>query len=141
MLVTALAAADLGLLLVTAALGLASLRAWMRHRASGFPVARIATHVTLQLLSIGLWTAFLLTGTVALAWVTFAVITAGQVFGDLLMFASYRIRHPGAAKPGYRAVAGDVLSFRRRAPAFHAVVGAVAWFGMLAICIVATVTG
>ncbi|MFT4215691.1 MAG: hypothetical protein QM619_00665 [Micropruina sp.] len=62
----------------------------------------------------------------------------GQLFGDLLMFASYRARYPGIVRPGYRAVSGDVLSFRRPVPALHALVGATGWFGMLAICIVAT---
>lgn len=139
MLVIALAIADLVLLAAAAALGLASLIVWSRHRAGGFPVVKIAIHVVLQVLSIGLWIAFVLAGTVPFAWIAFAVITVGQLFGDLLMFASYRARHPGALKPGYRAVSGDALSFRRPAASFHALVGAAAWFGMLAICILATV--
>jgi hypothetical protein len=36
-------------------------------------------------------------------------------------------------------VSGDALSFRRPAASLHALVGAAAWFGMLAICILATV--
>jgi hypothetical protein len=137
--VVALAIADLVLLLVTAALGLASLLARARRRAAGFPAVKITAHVSLQLVSIGVWVAFVGTGAVLLAWIAFAVISAGQVLGDLLMFASYRARRPGAAEAGYRAVSGDVLSFRRPVPALHALFGAVAWFGMLAICIVATV--
>lgn len=136
---TALVLIVLGLLLVTAALGIASLVRWARHRASGFPTARIVAHVSLQTLSIGLWAAFAVTGMLPLAWTTFVVITVGQVLGDLLMFASHRARHPGVERPGYRAVAADVLSFRRRAPALHATVGALAWFGMLALCIAASV--
>lgn len=139
MTVIAFAIVDLALLLVTAGLGLASLLAWVRHRSAGLPVVRIAAHVALQVLSIGIWAAFVLTGAVLLAWIAFAVITAGQVLGDLLMFASYRARHPGAVRADYRAVSGDVLSFRRPVPALHALVGALAWFGMLAICIAATV--
>lgn len=139
MLVMALAIVALVLLAAAAALGLASLIAWSRHRVGGFPVAKIAAHVALQILSIGIWVAFALTGAVVLAWIAFAAITVGQVFGDLLMFASYRARNPGALKPGYRAVSGDALSFKRPAASFHALVGAAAWFGMLAICILATV--
>ncbi|WP_449282855.1 hypothetical protein [Leucobacter sp.] len=135
------AIADLALLLITAGLGLAALLVWSRHRAAGFPAGRITAHVVLQILSIGIWTAFAITGAVPLGWIAFAVITAGQVLGDLLMFASHRARHPGAAEAGYRAVSGDVLSFRRPVPALHALVGALAWFGMLAICVVATVAG
>lgn len=52
--VTALATIDLLLLLLAGALGLASLRAWARHRASGFPVAKISAHLTLQIISIGI---------------------------------------------------------------------------------------
>ncbi|ALJ18460.1 hypothetical protein [Microbacterium sp. No. 7] len=138
--VLALAIADLVLLLVAAAFGLTSLLAWMRHRGSGIPpVAKIATHVALQVVSIGVWTAFVVTGSAPVAWAAFAIITVGQVFGDLLMFASYRARHPGTTRPGYRAVSGDVLGFRRPAAALHALVGAIAWFGMLGICILASV--
>ncbi|MFT3873606.1 MAG: hypothetical protein QM714_13335 [Nocardioides sp.] len=136
--VTALATVDLVLLLLAAALGLASLRAWARHRASGFPVAKISAHLTLQIISVGIWAAFAITGELPIAWVAFAVITVGQVFGDLLMFASYRARHPAAAGSNYRAVSGDVLSFRRPVPALHALTGALAWFGMLGICLLAT---
>ncbi len=137
--VTALAIADLVLLLVTAAMGVVSLAAWTHHRAAGFPVGKVTTHVALQVASIGVWTAFVISDALPLAWIAFALITAGQVFGDLLMFASYRARHPGATESGYRAVSGDVLRFARPVAALHAVIGAVAWFGMLAICIVATI--
>ncbi|MFT4295108.1 MAG: hypothetical protein QM582_06820 [Micropruina sp.] len=140
--VAALALADLALLLVAAGLGLTALLGWLRHRGSGrLPAAKIAAHLSLQLIGIATWVAFLVTGAAAVAWVAFAVLTVGQVFGDLLMFVSYRARYPGTARPHYLAVGGDVLSFRRPAPALHALVGALAWFSMLAICIAATVAG
>ncbi len=138
--VTVLASIDLALLLVAAGFGLTSLLAWRRHRGSGhLPTARIAAHLTLQVIGIATWTAFVATGVVLLAWTAFVVLTAGQVFGDLLMFASYRARRPGAVRPHYLAVGSDVLSFRRPAPALHALVGALAWFSMLAICLYSTV--
>lgn len=136
--ITALAVADLVLLLVATALGFTALRAWTRHHTADFPVAKVVAHVTLQVVSIGVWTAFVITGSLSLAWTAFIVITVGQVFGDLLMFASYRIRHPGVIKPSYRDVSSDALNFRRPVRALHAVIGAIAWFGMLAICIAAT---
>lgn len=136
--ITGLAIADLALLVTTAALGLASLSRWLRHRSAGFPAAKVAAHVALQLVSIGLWTVFVASELLAVGWAAFLVITIGQVFGDLLMFASYRARHRDAARPGYRTVAADVLSFRRPVPALHALVGALAWFGMLGTCIAAT---
>ncbi len=134
-----LALLDLAVLLAAATLGAISLAKWAKHRTSGFPITRIVTHVTLQILSIGLWVSYVATGTLALAWTTFVVITVGQVFGDLLMFSSHRARHPATQRAGYRAVAADVLSFRRPAPALHAIVGAIAWFLMLASCIAASV--
>mgnify|MGYP003490159424 CR=1 FL=1 len=128
----------LALLIATAGLGLASLMSWWPHRSAGFPSAKIAIHATLQLVSIGLWASFLVTESLALAWTTFSVITLGQVFGDLLMFASYHLRHPENSRLHYLKAAGDVLSFRRVVPALHAIIGAVAWFTMLAICLIAT---
>lgn len=137
-LITALAGIALALLVLTAALGLVALLRWRRHRAAGYPAGRIAAHIALQVVSIGVWIAFLATGLPSVAWSAFVVITAGQVVGDLLMFASYRARHPDAGGVGYAAAAADVLSFRRKAPALHATVGAIAWFGMLGICITAS---
>lgn len=122
------------LLVATAALGLVSLRAWWRHRGTAFPARRIAAHVVLQLASIGLWTAFVIGGALAVGWIAFVVITAGQVLGDLLMFASHRARRGVRGKASYRAVARDVLGFSRPAPALHAILGALGWFGMLAAC-------
>ncbi|CAG7602432.1 hypothetical protein ACFPZL_00260 [Leucobacter soli] len=136
--VTLLAIVDLVVLIAAAAFGAASLLAWARHRTDAFPVKKIVAHVALQLMSIGIWMAFVITGRAAVAWAAFVVITVGQVFGDLLMFASHRARHPGAHS-SYLGIGGEVLSFRRPLPAFHALVGAVGWFGMLAICIIATV--
>jgi len=139
--IPALAIADLVLLVAAASLGLASLLGWLRHPEAAFPTAKAVTHLALQLVAIAVWVAFVVSGAVAAAWAAFVIITLGQVFGDLLMFASYRARRPGVAQPGYLAVGGDVLSFRRPVPAMHALVGALAWFGMLAICIAATVIG
>jgi len=135
---TALAITDLALLVAAAALGLTSLLAWLRHRQSGFPTTKAIAHIVLQVIAIGVWCAFAVTGAVAAGWAAFVIITAGQVVGDLLMFASYRARHPDDPRPRYLTAGGDVLSFRRPVPALHALVGAIAWFGMLAICIAAT---
>lgn len=140
MLFTSLAIVDLLFLLVAAAFGLASFLAWARHRAAGFPTAKIIAHVALQIAGIGLWVAFAATGAVPLAWIAFAMLTAGQVLGDLLMFASHRARHPGAERQSYLRIGGEVLSFKRPRAALHAWFGAVAWFGMLAICVAVSLT-
>lgn len=137
--VALLAAIVVCLLLVAAVLGLVSLRRWLRFRTTPVPTARIATHIALQLTSIGLWIAFIATSSTWLAWSAFVVITVGQVFGDLLMFASYRARHRVTGSVRYRSVARDVLGFARPVPALHALVGALAYFTMLVTCIVASI--
>ena len=119
-------------LAVTAILGVASLMAWRRHRGTGFPAKKIATHVSLQSASIVIWGIFLATMQPWIAWAAFAVITVGQVFGDLLMFVA-QVR-------SYTAVAKDVLGFSRPLPALHAIIGALGWFAMLATCILTMLT-
>ncbi|MGO1835538.1 hypothetical membrane protein [Actinomycetales bacterium JB111] len=125
-------------LVATAVLGVTSLVLWRRHGAAGFPTAKVAAHVTLQVVSIALWVVFLLTTSPWLAWLTFGVITAGQVVGDLLMFASYRARRRVDRVGSYLAAAGELLRFSRPIPALHALIGAVGWFGMLLACLLAT---
>lgn len=127
-------------LAVTAILGVASLRAWWQRRGAGFPAKKIMAHVSLQSASVVIWVVFLVTMQPRLAWAAFAIITAGQVFGDLLMFASYRARHRIARVGSYAAVAKDVLGFSRPVPALHAIVGALGWFTMLATCILTMLT-
>lgn len=122
-------------LVATAILGLTTLGVWRRHRDAHFPTMKIAIHIALQGLSIVLWVGFLVTMQPWNAWASFAVITAGQVFGDLLMFASYRARNHVAKVGSYVAVARDVLGFSRPVAALHATVGALGWFTMLAVCI------
>lgn len=130
-----LAIVVLVLLVTTVLLGIRAVLVWRRHRAAGYPTAKIATHITLQSAGILCWIAFIVTTHAALAWAALILLTVGQVFGDLLMFASYRARHSARPKPGYGAVAQDVLGFSRPVPALHAIVGALAWFGMLGITI------
>lgn len=134
-----LAATVLCLLLATVVLGLLSLGKWLRVDAASAPAPKIAAHIILQVTSVALWVSFVVTANVWLAWVSFGVITAGQVVGDLLMFVSYRARHRLTGSVRYLAVAGDVLGFSRPTPALHAIVGALGWFTMLATCVVASI--
>lgn len=133
--IVTLAAIVLVFLLTTAVLGVLSLRAWLRHGSASLPVAKVVTHVVLQVVSMGLWIAFIVTGEPWIAWTTFVIITAGQTFGDLLMFASYRARRNVTRVSNYVVVAKDLLSFSRPVPALHAIVGALGWFGMIAVCV------
>jgi len=136
------------LLLITAALGALSARAWARHRPGSLPPAKFWIHLATQAAAIALWLVFSLSWNLAVAWLSFALLTAGQVVGDMLMFASHRARQtvppstPGTdrgSRPSYGAAAADTLSFRRPAPALHAIIGALSWFGMLAVSIAASV--
>lgn len=136
--VVLLAILVLVLLVIAAILGMTSLTVWLHHRTADFPSRKIVAHVSLQGASIAIWVVFLVTMQPWVAWVVFAVITVGQVFGDLLMFAGFRARHGVATVPSYLAVARDQLGFSRPVPALHAIVGALGWFIMLATCILST---
>lgn len=138
--IVVLAGIVLVLLATTAVLGVASLTAWLRHRTSSFPMRKITIHVVLQGVSIVLWSIFLATLDPWVAWAAFIVITVGQIFGDLLMFASYRVRHRIARADSYLAVAKDVLGFTRPVPALHAIIGALGWFSMLTVCLLTALT-
>ena len=134
-----LAGVVLGLLLIAVVLGIVNLTRWRQHRRSSIPAAKAATHVVLQSASIALWIAFIATGTLLLAWTAFIVITIGQVFGDLLMFASYRARSGETRKTGYGAVVTELLGFKRPLAVLHAVIGALAYFALLVTAIAATI--
>ena len=122
----------------TAGLGIASLAKWWQHRSQDFPEKKVTTHIVLQSTSIVMWVVFMVFMQPWIAWLTFATITVGQVFGDLLMFSSYRARHRVPKAGSYMAVAKDVLSFSRPSPALHAITGALGWFGMVAVCLWST---
>lgn len=126
-------------LLVTVLLGAFALRGWLSARTESVPIPKITMHILLQATSIVLWIVFIATANTWLAWVSFGLITAGQVLGDLLMFVSYRLRHRATGPIGYLVVARDVLGFSRPVPALHAILGALGWFTMLATCILATI--
>lgn len=128
-----------GILLASAGFGFASLRVWARYRPQGFPASKVATHLSLQLTATATWIGFVFTGSLIVAWIAFALITIGQVFGDLLLFALYRARHPDRPHTSYLSIGGDVLSLRRPHAGFHALFGAIAWFGMLGICVYASI--
>lgn len=95
----------------TAGLGIASLAKWWQHRSQDFPEKKVTTHIVLQSTSIVMWVVFMVFMQPWIAWLTFATITVGQVFGDLLMFSSYRARHRVPKAGSYVAVAKDVFSF------------------------------
>lgn len=129
------------LLFAAVGFGTASLRRWWIRAPRGIPVPRVVAHISLQLAATGLWIGFTATGRLWIGWLAFAVVTVGQVFGDLLMLASHRSRHPEAGRIRYGTLAADVLGFSRPAAALHAIVGALGFFLMLVTCIIAGAIG
>lgn len=140
MTLTIFATINLALLVITAGLGLTAFISWLQHRDTRLPVVKLSTHIFLQAVAILLWLIFVISDILVFAWLSFGILTLGQVFGDLLMFASFRSRNSNNSQLKYLSVARDVLGFKRPVPGFHALIGAVSWFGMLAICIIATAT-
>ncbi len=134
-----LASVVLGVLLLTVALGAVNLLRWVRGRRSSVPTAKVATHIALVLAATAGWIAFMATRAGWLAWIAFAAITLGQVFGDLLMFASYRARSGETGKVGYFAVAAELFRSRRPVAALHAIVAAVGYFTMLVTAVWASI--
>jgi hypothetical protein len=126
-------------LLITTALGVMSLARWLRHARASVPPAKVVPHVALQVTAIGVWIAFLATGSALLAGAAFIVITPGMVFGDLLMFASYRAGSGDTGRIAYGAVAAKLIRFQRPVAALHAIVGALGYFTMLVTAIWAIV--
>jgi len=129
----------LGLLVAAAALGVVNLARWLGHGRSSLPAGKAATHIALVVGAIVLWVTFLATGRTLLAWTTFVVITVGQVFGDVLMFASYRARSGVTGKVAYGAAAKDVMGFKRPFATLHATAAALGYFLLLATAIWASI--
>ena len=132
--------------IVQAAVGVALLIGWMRHRRSG-PAGRaggvpLLAHVGLVLVALGLWIAFLLTGSAWLAWTTFALLTVALSFGDVLLVRRAR-RMAGERAPSLRDYGAAISAvFRGRMPGrvtFHALFSPVVYFSCLGVCIGATI--
>jgi len=125
-------------LLATVGLGIGNAIRWARSGAAQVPFGRILAHGAVQCFAGVLWVIFALSAAPLIGWAAFIVITVGQVLGDTLMLTSHRARHPQQPS-GYGAAAAATLSFERPTSALHAILGAVAWFGMLGICIAISV--
>lgn len=130
---------DLGLLLATAGIGTASLAGWLRNHHASVPRAKATAHVAMQLGTLGLWVAFLLTGALWPAWAAFVAVNAGAAFGDRLMYASYRARHPAEGRASYLAIAGEVVRSGGPGRTMHALLAPAVIVLMLTTCILASV--
>lgn len=124
-----------------AAVGLSLLLQWLRHgRRSAL---RVLSHAALGLLSLGLWTIFLVSDASEFAWSAFAVMNVGNAIGDSMLISRWRRMH---GTSGFVADYGGAIGavFRGQMPpavAFHALFSGIVYFSCLGVCIGATVSG
>lgn len=114
---------------------------WLRH-ANGRSARTVIAHLALSLSGLALWAWFVVTGSIVPAWFAFAIITAGNTFGDMMLLGRARRLEPGATTLRQRYGVAISAAFRGKLPprvAFHAVFSGVVYFGCLGVCIGATV--
>ena len=101
----------------------------------------VVTHVAAGLLGLALWVGYLGTGSVAPAWLAWAVITIGNGFGEVMLLGRSRSNTgPRSLRKDYRATIAATL--RGELPArvvFHALFSGVVYFTCLGVCIGATI--
>lgn len=126
--------------LVQAAVGIFLFLAWARH-ARGGSAGAVLAHTMLMVCYLVPWAVFIATGIVTWAWLAVVVLTIGIPFGDVLMVRRSRSLRGerSAGLRDYGAAVADVFAGRMpRRVAFHALFGAVVYFGSLGIALAAT---
>jgi hypothetical protein len=93
-------------------------------------------HLTTALAGLGVWIAFVATGSALLAWLGFAVLTLHNAFGDTLMVRGWRKRNPGA--PGIAYFQAVKAAARKPLLLAHGFLAPVAWFPALAAAIISS---
>jgi len=125
-----------------AAVGLTLFIHWLRH-ARGRGARTVVSHVVLSLSGLVFWGWFMFTGAVPLAWIAFAIITAGNTFGDVMLLARARRLAPGAKTIWQQYGVAISAIFRGELTpqvSFHTLFSAVVFFTCLGVCIGATAT-
>lgn len=74
--------------IIQAAVGVSLLVSWARH-GRRTPIT-VVVHVGSAIAGLVLWVAFLATGAILPAWLAFAAITLGNVFGDTMLVRRHR---------------------------------------------------
>lgn len=131
----------LGVWVIQSAVGLTLFVGWLRH-AHGRGARTVVTHAVLMLSGLAVWIWFVMTGALAVAWGAFAVITAGNIFGDAMLLGRARRIAPEARSLSQRYGVAIAGIFRGQIPprvGFHAFFAAAPWFTCLGVCIGATV--
>jgi hypothetical protein len=93
-------------------------------------------HLVTAFVGLGLWIGFMTTGSAALAWAGFAVLTLHNGFGDTLMVKGWRRRNPSAPGLAYFQAVKSLL--KRPLPLAHAWIAPVAWFPALAAAVISS---
>jgi hypothetical protein len=127
--------------IIQGAVGLTLFLDWLR-REPRRGARTVIPHVLLTLAGLLFWVGFTVTGALAAAWISFAIITAGNIFGDTMLLGRARRIAPDATTIRQRYAVAIVSIFRRALPrrvSFHAVFSAVVYFPCLGVCVGATV--
>ncbi|KQX07646.1 MULTISPECIES: hypothetical protein [unclassified Leifsonia] len=130
----------LGLMLVQAGAGVALLIRWMQGKRPGGRV--VVAHVTAGLLTVALWSVFVIAGSVWAAWTAFVVMSVGNAVGDSMLIKRWQrtVESAPGFWPSYGAAIAAVFAGRMpRTVAFHALFAGVVYFAALAACIAASV--
>ncbi len=127
--------------IIQGAVGLSLFIGWLRH-ADGRNARTVIAHLVLSLSGLAFWVWFVASGLLLPAWIAFAIITAGNTLGDMMLLGRARSLAPEATTIGKRYGVAISAIFRGRMPprvAFHALFSGLVYFGCLAVCIGATV--
>ncbi|GAA3913553.1 hypothetical protein [Microbacterium invictum] len=131
----------LGAWVIQAIVGAILLGEWLRH-ARGAGRGPLLVHISLVVLYLAPWVAFVVTGAAWWAWIAVAVLTVALSFGDVMMVRRAR-RLQGRTRPGMRDYGGAIgMVFTGKMPrrvVFHALLAPVVYFGSLGLAIAATV--
>lgn len=96
----------------------------------------VCYHLVTALVGLGFWVGFMAAGSVALAWIGFAVLTLHNALGDTLMVKGWRKRNPDA--PGVAYFQAVKYTAKRPLPLVHAALAPVAWFPALAAALISS---
>lgn len=113
---------------------------WWRHGRRG--AALVITHVTTNLIALGLWVTHAATGEPLWAWNSFFVLTVGTAFGDVMLVHRARRLNGVTSNSGTDYGRAVTAVFRGRMPPlviFHALFSPVVYFFCLGVTIGATV--
>ncbi|SFR26190.1 hypothetical protein SAMN04488564_109294 [Lentzea waywayandensis] len=93
-------------------------------------------HLVTSLVGLGVWIAFVATGSALLAWTGFAVLTLHLTLGDTLMVKGWRRSNPDARGIVYFRATMSLL--KRPLPLVHSCLSPLAWFPAFAAAVISS---